>query len=85
MQVQLQQPGYPLHKAAKKRGDNDMLIQVPGMKCVSDLIPCACRDRVVCMHHISYISQHLTTCTCGRTAVHGDAGIVLHCTVVLAV
>ena len=33
-QVLLQQPGYLLHKTAKKRGDNDTLIQVPGMKCV---------------------------------------------------
>ena len=36
VQVLLQQPGYLLHKTAKKRGDNDTLIQVPGMKCVSD-------------------------------------------------
>ena len=35
-QVLLQQPGYLLHKTAKKRGDNDTLIQVPGMKCVTD-------------------------------------------------
>jgi len=57
-QVQLQQPGYPLHKAAKKRGDNDTLIQVPGMKCAADLTLCARKIKVACIQTRCNIPHH---------------------------
>ncbi len=82
MQVQLQQPGYPLHKAAKKRGDNDTLIQVPGMKCVADLTPCACRTEVACMQTRCNIAHHGP---CGGLPMQEYPASVLRCLNVLAV